>query len=96
MTNIQFDHGTIIIDPAILARDLRIVVSTVQRLMCNGEITALCERGVGSDAGRYRLTFFHQNRRLRLIVDDAGSIVQHSKIDFGDRSLRVIVRKPSA
>jgi hypothetical protein len=96
MVNIEFDDRTIHIDASILALDLGIAVSTVQGLMRSGEITSLCERGVDSDAGRHRLTFFHQNRRLRLIVDDAGNIIQRSTIDFGDRPLPAAMHRPNA
>jgi Family of unknown function (DUF6522) len=58
----------------------------------NGEITSLCERGVNEDAGRYRLTFFHKSRRVRLVVDANGTVVQRSIINFGDRPLRASMR----
>jgi hypothetical protein len=44
-------------------------------LMRAGKITSRCERGVDHDAGHYRLTFFHDARRLRLVVDGRGQIV---------------------
>jgi hypothetical protein len=45
---------------------------------------------------RYRLTFFYENRRFRLVVDEAGNPVQRSTVDFGDRPLPASMRKPSA
>jgi hypothetical protein len=39
-------------------------------------ITSICERGENEDAGRYRLTFFYAQRRLRLVLDEAGTIVE--------------------
>jgi hypothetical protein len=95
MANIEFNDGSIHIDASILSIDLGVAVSAVQGLMRSGEITSLCERGVDADAGRHRLTFFHQNRRLRLIVDDAGNIIQRSTIDFGDRPLPAAMHKPN-
>ena len=47
--------------------------------MRKGETTSLSERGVNEDAGRYRLTFFHNSRRFRLIVDGVWN--HHSAID---------------
>jgi Family of unknown function (DUF6522) len=35
--------------------------------MHEGKNPTLCERGVDEEAGRYRLTFFHENRRFRLL-----------------------------
>ena len=54
------------IDASIVVRDLGLEPFEVQRLMHEGKLTSRCERGVDEDAGRYRLTFFHENRRLRL------------------------------
>src|SRR4249920_1244741 len=56
------------IDASIVVRDLGLEPFEVQRLMHEGKLTSRCERGVDEDVGRYRLTFFHKNRRLRLIT----------------------------
>jgi hypothetical protein len=53
--------------------------------MREGTITSRCERGIDSDAGRYRLTFFYENARCRLIVNETGSVVKRSITEFGDR-----------
>jgi Family of unknown function (DUF6522) len=63
--------------------------------MREGKITVLCERGVNEDAGRYRLTFFYENRRFRLIVDEEGNAIRGSTVDFGDHPLPASMRKPS-
>ena len=71
------------IDVSIVVRDLGLEPFEVQRLMHEGKLTSRCERGVDEDAGRYRLTFFHGNRRLRLITDSTGQIIRRSLVDFG-------------
>jgi hypothetical protein len=76
--------GTIQIDASIIGRDLGLEPFEVQRLMHEGKLTSSCERGVDEDAGRFRLTFFHENRRLRLITDNTGRIIRRSLVDFGD------------
>jgi Family of unknown function (DUF6522) len=65
-------------------------------LMRKGAITSLCERGIDADAGRFRMTFFYKSRRLRLVVDAAGNILQRSTIDFGDRPLPDALRIPAS
>lgn len=40
-----------------------------------GEITSVCERGEGADAGRYRLTFVHGDKKFRVTIDSTGSIL---------------------
>ena len=71
------------IDVSIVVRDLGLEPFEVQRLMRERKLTSSCERGVDEDAGRYRLTFFHGNRRLRLITDSTGQIIRRSLVDFG-------------
>ncbi len=75
------------IDASTIGRDLGLQPFEVQRLMHEGKLTSSCERGVDEDAGRYRLTFFHGNRRLRFITDNTGQIIRRSLIDFGDHPL---------
>ena len=77
-------YGTFEIDAAIIADGLEIDASSVQQRMRDGTVTSRCERGIDSDEGRYRLTFFTERRRLRLIVDEAGKVLQRSTIDFGE------------
>jgi hypothetical protein len=96
MAIVEFEEGTLRIDAAVIGQGLNVELSLVQILMREGKITALCERGVDEDAGRYRMTFFHQNRRFRLVVDEEGNAIQRSTVDFGDRQLPASMRKPSA
>ena len=96
MAVVEFEQGTLSIDAAVIGRGLNVEPSLVQILMREGKITALCERGVDEDAGRYRMTFFHENRRFRLVVDEEGNAIQRTTVDFGDRQLPASMRKPSA
>jgi hypothetical protein len=87
---IQQDGG-LEIEASIVAEGLELEPSSVQAMMRAGEITSFSERGVDEDAGRYRLTFFHKSRRFRLIVDESGTIIQRSIINFGDRPLPALM-----
>jgi hypothetical protein len=93
MSKIEIQDGAMHIEASILAHGLELEPSLVQAMMRKGEITSLCERGVNEDAGRYRLTFFHKSRRFRLVVDETGTVIQSSIIDFGDRLLPASMRK---
>ena len=64
--------------------------------MREGKITVLCERGVDKDAGRYRMMFFHENRRFRLVVNEEGNVIQRSTVNFGHHQLPTSMRQPSA
>jgi hypothetical protein len=84
---IKFDDGAVEIDASIVGAGLGLEPQEVLSLMRANAITSVCEHGVDDDAGRHRLTFFHNGQRLRLIVDDCGRVVRRSTIDFGERPL---------
>lgn len=60
------------IEGALVARALGLEVDEFRRLMEIRKIKVLCERGTGEDAGRWRATFYHGDRRARFIVDRSG------------------------
>lgn len=80
MDGIQLElaEGAISVDAAIIAEDLGLEPARVLDSLRAGALTARCEQGIGEDAGRFRLTFRHENRRLRLIVDQQGRILERS------------------
>ncbi|KWV46521.1 hypothetical protein AS156_01670 [Bradyrhizobium macuxiense] len=83
MTTIAFADGAFEVDAAIVAEGLGIAVPLLQAGMRAGRITTLSERGIDADQGRHRLTFFSESRRLRLVIDEHGTIIQRSTLDFG-------------
>jgi hypothetical protein len=84
---VQVNPAAIQVDASIVGQGLELEPSEVQSLMREGAITSSCERGIEDDAGRYRLIFFYKSRRLRLISDEAGRVIQRSTIEFGNRPL---------
>jgi uncharacterized protein DUF6522 len=78
MSAVKFEQGAVRVDAEMIAAGLAIDPALVHPLLREGKITSLCESGIDQDAGRYRLTFFHQNRRLRLVTDAAGNIIERS------------------
>jgi hypothetical protein len=94
VTTIGLEEATIRVDATIVANGIGIDPALVLERMREGKLTSRCERGIEEDAGRYRLTFFLDNRRFRLIIDDRGNVVQRSTLDFGDRRLPASARKP--
>ena len=93
MKPIEFENGAVQIDAAIVAEGLGLAPALLQEAMRAGRITGVAERGVDVDSGRHRLTFFSEHRRFRVVVDEAGAILQRSAVDFGDLSLPTSVRK---
>jgi hypothetical protein len=94
MQEIVFQEGAIEVDARVLAGGLGLDVASLQEFVREGKITSRCERGVDNDLGRHRLTFFYGNRRLRLVVGQAGNVIWQSTIDFGDHSLPAAMHKP--
>jgi hypothetical protein len=63
------------VDAAEVAAALGLAPMEFQALMRSGRIRTLCERGVGEDVGRYRLSFYYLKRRFRLITDARGNVL---------------------
>ncbi len=63
---------TIEVDGAFVARGLSLALPEFRQLMEDRKITVLCERGVGEDEGLFRASFYHEGRRVRLVVDGDG------------------------
>lgn len=75
---VDFDGKSFSVDAALIADGLGIRPASVQALMRSRRITSRCERGIELDAGRYRLSFRHQDRALRFVVDERGEILQRT------------------
>lgn len=84
---IEIADGTLVVDAALIGSLLNIAPEDVPALMRTQAITSLCERGVDEHEGEYRLSFFYQNRRARISVDAAGTVLRRSAIDFGEMAL---------
>lgn len=92
MTAVQFENDALSVDAAVIGQGLGLSPLVVQASIRDGKLTAVCERGIEADAGRYRLSFFLENRRFRLVVDENGNAIQRSTDHFG--SSKISVRRP--
>jgi len=74
-------HGaaSIEIEARVIGGGLGIDPSQVQALLEEGKISTLCERGIGEDQGRYRVTFYCEKRRFRILMDESGNIIEESE-----------------
>jgi|TARA_R110002072_G_scaffold51291_18_gene137585 hypothetical protein len=94
MKPLEFEDGAIQVDATIVAAGLEITPTALLERLRQGTVTSLCERGVDVDSGRYRLTFFSERRRFRLIADEAGAILQQTGTNFGQGWRPLPRRKP--
>jgi len=82
-TAVQFENNALSVDAAVIGQGLGLSPLVVQASIRDGKLTAVCERGIEADAGRYRLSFFLENRRFPPVVDENGNAIQHSTDHFG-------------
>lgn len=57
----------------------------VPEKMRSGEITSRYETGEGEDAGRFRLTFYYNSKRVRLTCDADGTVLSSSRTPVAPR-----------
>ncbi|MBS0399141.1 MAG: hypothetical protein JSR95_10740 [Proteobacteria bacterium] len=80
---VEISGSDILIDADILAPLLGVAAADVPALMRKNEITSKCERGIDAHEGQYRLSFFYQDRRARLMVDLTGRVLQRARQESG-------------
>ena len=85
MTQIEIGDEGFTVDADVLADAFALPRAEVQRRMASGAIPTRCEKGVDEDAGRWRLTFFHAGRALRLTVDGTGRVLGKAQFDVPRR-----------
>jgi hypothetical protein len=80
MSDIELAEGAVKVDAAVIAPDLGLRPEGVLNALRARRLTAVCEQGLEQDAGRWRLTFYHANRRLRLVIDHTGRVLERSAV----------------
>jgi hypothetical protein len=78
MTAVTVTLNGFIVDAALIADAFGLDPASLQTRMRAGEVTSVCEAGVDADLGRFRLTFRHAGRALRLTVDSKGQILKRA------------------
>lgn len=78
MTEVERSGVGFVVSAHVLADTFGLTQEEVRHKMRCGAITSRSETGVGDDEGRWRLTFQHEGRALRLIVDDRGAILKRA------------------
>ena len=85
MTAVERVADDFIVDARLLAEAFNLTEAEIRVRMRDGVITSRCETGVDEDAGRWRLTFHHGDRACRLIVDEAGNVLQRATFPIKPR-----------
>lgn len=79
MTTVEIGENGFVVDAEVIAEAFGIAASTVQDLMLSGQITSLCEKGIDEDEGRWRLTFYYNNRAFRLTINEDSQILSKAR-----------------
>lgn len=82
---IDMQTGQPTIDAADLARLLDLTPDEVRNRMRDGRITTRLETGDGEDAGKMRLSFFHDDMRVRLTCSEDGTVLKTLRTKAGPR-----------
>ncbi len=83
MTTVTITTDGFQVDASVIATAFGIDPATLQARMRAGEVTSLCEAGVDTDLGKFRLTFRHAGRALRLTVTADGTVLSQSTFPIG-------------
>lgn len=67
------------VDGTLVARGLGLEVGTFRELMDSQQVTVLCERGTGEDEGLVRASFYYDGKRVRLVLDQDGKVLQATR-----------------
>ncbi|GMG84023.1 hypothetical protein LNKW23_32370 [Paralimibaculum aggregatum] len=86
MASVAREGADFTVEAELLAGFFGLEPAAVPRMMRSGAITSRSERGIGEDEGRWRLTFYHGGRALRLVVDAEGTVLRRSSFDTGPRA----------
>ena len=69
------------VEADLLGEEFDLPPEEIAERMRDGRITSRCEKGEGADAGRWRLTFFHAGRALRLTLGADFQILSRASFD---------------
>jgi hypothetical protein len=82
MAMIEFEPGAVQVDARLVAGSFGISPESFMDLLRAGKIAARHEVGIDADAGRQRLTFIYASRQLQVVIDDSGSVLERTLMDY--------------
>ena len=85
-TRVEIGADGFIVPAQTLAAAFALPAADVPILMRAGQITSLLEQGQGTDAGTYRMTFYHGAQALRLTIDAQGHILKRTRFPVTRRT----------
>lgn len=80
MKKVTMHNGQATVDAHDLGPMLGLEPAQVPEKMRSGEITSLFEKGVDDDAGRFRLSFYYNAKRIRLTCLEDGTVLSTTTV----------------
>ena len=74
--SITCEGDTFVVDAALVASRFGLSVAAFREDMRRGAIVAICEQGVETDQGRFRLTFRRGALLWRFVLDQDGTLTE--------------------
>ena len=71
---LELDDGKYVVDGGVLAAKFGLSAEELRSVMQAGRVVSVSETGVGSDAGRVRLTFRYGASRWRVMIEPDGTV----------------------
>lgn len=84
---VEIAAGGFVIDAAIVGALLGVAPADIPALIRARAITSICEQGLDTDQGEFRLSFFYRHRQARVNIDASGRVLRRSVIDLGRQRL---------
>lgn len=75
MGEVSVTENGFVVDAGVIAEAFGITAEQVRADMRGGRITSRSETGAGNDAGRWRMTFYRDDRAFRLVVNAEGHVL---------------------
>ncbi|HMQ91662.1 MAG TPA: DUF6522 family protein [Amaricoccus sp.] len=94
MSTIERNGSDFVVSAGLLASAFGLSEEAVRQGMRANRITSQSETGVGEDEGRWRLTFFFQDRAVRFIVDEHGQVLKRVGFPIRQRTAQETRAKP--
>ncbi|MCB1425885.1 MAG: hypothetical protein H6889_07380 [Brucellaceae bacterium] len=86
MSEVERDGDGFVVDAAVLASGFRLPVEEIRSLMREGRITSKTEAGEGEDQRRWRITFYHEERAFRVVLNPDNTIRSRGTFPVPGRS----------
>ena len=83
MSGVSVTSDGFTVEAEVIAAGFGLDPAEVPGMLRDRRITSRCETGTDEHAGRFRLTFYHDTRALRLTVDTRGTILQRARFPVG-------------